>query len=132
MFAHLTGRALLSSALVAGSLLAGASAVGAAPQGPSVLHLSTETGNIGKHQQTVLNCHPAGGPHRNAVRACADLEKAHGNVQAISAPMRACTLEYRPVKATMTGTWKGRKVEFTQTYENPCVLETRTGAVFDF
>ena len=132
MFAQFTGRALLASALVAGSLLAGASAVGATSSDPSMLHLSTETGNVVKREQTVLTCHPAGGPHKNAVRACADLEKAHGNVQAISAPTRACTLEYRPVTATMTGTWKGRNVEFTQTYENPCVLETRTGAVFDF
>lgn len=132
MFARFTGRALLSSALVVGSLLAGGSAVGAAPQEPSVLHLSTETGNLKKHEETVLNCHPAGGPHKNAARACADLEEANGNIQAVSAPMRACTMEYRPVKATMHGSWKGRKVEFTQTYENPCVLETQTGAVFDF
>jgi len=132
VFAQFTGRALLSSALVAGSLLAGASAIGAAPQGSSVLHLSTETGNIAEREQTVLTCHPAGGPHKNAVRACAALEKANGDIREISAPMRACTLDYRPVKATMKGIWKGREVEFTQTYENPCVLETQTGAVFDF
>jgi hypothetical protein len=81
----------------------------------------------------VLHCHPApGGRHPNAAAACAAIEAAGGRFDRFSGTSRACTMEYNPVTASATGTWRGRPVSWRTTYANACGLDAATGAVFRF
>ncbi|GAA0948449.1 SSI family serine proteinase inhibitor [Nonomuraea longicatena] len=81
----------------------------------------------------VLRCHPApGGHHPNAAAACAAIEAAGGRFDRFSGTSRACTMEYNPVTASATGSWRGRPVSWRATYANACGLEAATGAVFRF
>ncbi|MBW4716318.1 SSI family serine proteinase inhibitor [Saccharothrix obliqua] len=88
------------------------------------------------HRDTIrlahLTCGPAGGTHGNAHHACAALSEVDGRIDELRAAPVSCTMEYDPVTVTATGTWRGERRRFTQTFENPCVLRAGTGHVFDF
>ena len=79
-----------------------------------------------------LHCEPTGGDHQNAAKACADLLRADGDVQAVEDTDGACTLEYDPVQVTAQGTWRSEPVDFEATYPNACALAHDTGSVFAF
>ncbi|MFE2276866.1 SSI family serine proteinase inhibitor [Streptomyces sp. NPDC059454] len=79
---------------------------------------------------TMLRCDPPRG-HRHAADACAELAAADGRIADI--PPRegvVCPMIYAPVTAHASGTWRGRSVDYTQTFPNACTMSARTGSVF--
>jgi hypothetical protein len=77
-----------------------------------------------------LTCQPAGGTHRQARDACAQLAKVGGQFDRLRLDGGACTMQWDPVTVTASGRWKGRKVAYRHTFGNACTLSTTTGAVF--
>ncbi|PZT68243.1 serine protease [Streptomyces sp. SW4] len=77
----------------------------------------------------LLRCDPPSG-HARAAGACADLAAADGDLAAIPLRDGHCPMVYAPVTAHARGQWKGRAVEYTETFPNACVMAARTGAVF--
>lgn len=123
---------LLTTALIAGGVVASATMAPAQGNAPSVLHLSVGPEGKAAQRMTVLECHPAGGAHKFAQKACDDLERVQGDFRQMNVNLaRACTMEYAPVTATLEGTWRGNQVNYTKTYPNSCVLQNETGVVFD-
>lgn len=78
---------------------------------------------------TVLSCDPPRG-HRRAADACAELDAADGRIENIPAREVYCPMVYAPVTARASGTWRGQRVDYTETFPNSCTLTARTGAVF--
>ncbi len=78
---------------------------------------------------TVLSCDPPRG-HRRAADACAELDAADGRIENIPAREAFCPMVYAPVTARASGTWRGQRVGYTETFPNSCTLTARTGAVF--
>ncbi|MFF1272031.1 SSI family serine proteinase inhibitor [Streptomyces marokkonensis] len=79
---------------------------------------------------TMLWCDPPRGHHRRAADACAELEAADGRIADIPAKDVICPMVHAPVTAHAHGTWRGRAVEYTETFSNTCMLTARTGSVF--
>jgi hypothetical protein len=77
-----------------------------------------------------LGCAPARGTHPAARQACAALAGVHGHIGALPADPSVCFTLYEPVVASASGTWRGRKVRYRQTYSNDCELRRQTGVVF--
>ncbi|WP_419992920.1 SSI family serine proteinase inhibitor [Streptomyces boninensis] len=80
----------------------------------------------------LLRCPSGVGNHPDGLRACAALERAHGDPGRAGAGRRPCSREYDPVTATAYGTWRDRAVRWERTYANACELDARTGPVFRF
>ncbi|MFJ8360715.1 SSI family serine proteinase inhibitor [Streptomyces sp. NPDC093984] len=84
-----------------------------APHGDRLLVTVRHTG--GADGVYVLQCHPAGGTHPAAGRACAVLERRTVWGRDPFAPVppdRHCTLQYGgPATAHVTGRWAGRPVD---------------------
>ena len=80
----------------------------------------------------MLTCPDNGGPHPRAAEACTALDRAGGEMRALSGRERNCTLEHEPVVATATGTWRGGSIRWQGEYPNTCALLKQTGVVFDF
>jgi hypothetical protein len=126
------GRTLLAGTTLLGATLAPAVA-GADPAGSSVMTLSvTDSKAAVSHRAALLVCHPPGGTHPKPTAACASVDAADGNFDAIRNENSICSLIYQPVTASASGTWKGRQINYTRTYPNRCVLESQTGAIFRF
>ncbi|MBB5121925.1 hypothetical protein AF335_26670 [Streptomyces eurocidicus] len=79
-----------------------------------------------------LACPEAGGHHPHAAAACADLQRANGEPDALAGEGHLCTREYDPVTAAVEGDWNDRPVVWHKTYPNACGLDVATGAVFRF
>jgi hypothetical protein len=80
-----------------------------------------------------LYCEPAGGTHPQAQVACDELAHSDGHVEAVEdLPDVACTFEYRPVRVTAIGTWRGEERSFDHTFPNACAMRVDTGTVFQF
>ncbi|MFG2474631.1 SSI family serine proteinase inhibitor [Streptomyces fagopyri] len=78
----------------------------------------------------LLFCDPPQG-HPHAVRACAELNAAEGDIDRIpDTPGTLCPMIYAPVTAAARGEWNGRPVTYTHTFANSCVMGAATGAVF--
>ncbi|WP_369249917.1 subtilase-type protease inhibitor [Streptomyces sp. R41] len=80
---------------------------------------------------TLLFCDPPLG-HPHAAQACEELRAAGGDISRI--PPRAdalCPMIYAPVTASAKGVWDGRRVAYTHTFSNSCVMAAATGAVFE-
>lgn len=116
-------------ALAAPAIPATATAAPLLPESTLILSVEQEMGSF---DNTLLNCGPAGGPHKNAKAACADLAPVHGDFTKIKPSDAACTMELNPTKAKLYGTWRGKKVDFQETFSNPCVMRVNTAKVFDF
>ncbi|HEV2784625.1 MAG TPA: SSI family serine proteinase inhibitor [Actinophytocola sp.] len=101
---------------------------------PSTLVLSVRNVMDGSVALTRLRCHPPGGAHPNAAKACADLDAAGGDLDLLPGDPEAqlCTLEYRPVMAAARGTWRGRPIRWSHEYGNNCAMRAATGPVFAF
>lgn len=118
----------LAALAVAGPVAAAAQAPRATP---AVLVLSV-TGPDRPMRSGVLHCGPHGGTHNRPAEACSALEQVNGDPAALNMdPERACTMQYDPISVTVRGTWKGRAVDYRETFANPCVLVVTTGPVFD-
>ncbi|MGV9287457.1 SSI family serine proteinase inhibitor [Streptomyces sp. NPDC003719] len=79
--------------------------------------------------RAMLRCDPPRG-HARAAEACADLETANGDPGRVPPRDTLCPMVYAPVTAHAEGQWRGRAVDYTQTFPNTCVMTARTGAVF--
>ncbi|WP_333775502.1 SSI family serine proteinase inhibitor [Streptomyces sp. IBSBF 3136] len=96
------------------------------------LHLTVTRGlaAAGPAQSALLLCDPPLG-HPHAVRACAQLAAAHGDIARIPYAQGVfCPMIYAPVTARAQGRWHGRPVAFRETYSSKCVMRARTGEVF--
>lgn len=80
----------------------------------------------------LLDCPTGTGTHPDGARACAALQRARGDLDALPVDRHACTKEYDPVTATATGTWRGTPVAWHKTFPNACALDTATGPLFRF
>lgn len=137
------GRTLLAATAVLGTALvpAGASAQPppatdsdpAVPRSANVMRLTVD-GGPGGHRTVMLTCNPAGGTHPQSAAACADLSRVNGNFENLGQKRSntMCTMIYRPITVTATGTWEDSSVDYGDEYPNACVLTARTGPVFDF
>ena len=79
-----------------------------------------------------LTCDPAGGAHPSAAKACALLKKAGGKPGKLKPAQVMCTLEYAPITAEITGTWKGRSLNWSKTFSNKCDMTRTAGALVAF
>ncbi|MET9547503.1 MULTISPECIES: SSI family serine proteinase inhibitor [unclassified Streptomyces] len=74
----------------------------------------------------VLKCHPTGGTHPAAAKACARLDEVtvYGTDPFAPVPSdRMCTMQYGgPATARITGTWQGRPVDATYNRGNGCEI----------
>ncbi len=97
----------------------------------SVLYLTVAA--HGTSSTVRLRCHPEGGSHPSPWRACRAVTRARGDFDRL--PGRrgmACTLDYRPVVASVRGMWHGARLHWRHRFGNACAMHVRTGAVFDF
>jgi hypothetical protein len=90
------------------------------------------TAEAGWARAVLLLCSPPGGGHPKPAKACAALKAARGKPAKLTPTAVMCTLQYAPVTASVTGTWKGRKVTWSRTFGNECELVRATGVVFRF
>ncbi|MFD7719494.1 SSI family serine proteinase inhibitor [Streptomyces sp. NPDC059814] len=77
----------------------------------------------------VLHCPP--GPedhHPDAAGACAALEEAGGDFDALAGDPRPCTHEYDPVTVTA----RGEAADWKRTFPSACAMDAATGPVFRF
>jgi hypothetical protein len=79
-----------------------------------------------------LTCDPPGGGHPRPVQACATLDRVDADPDRIKPASTACVLLYKPVTATLSGTWQGRTVSWTHRYGNACEMRRATGVLFRF
>ncbi|MFJ7497166.1 SSI family serine proteinase inhibitor [Streptomyces sp. NPDC097727] len=80
-----------------------------------------------------LFCPPAPDAHHpRAAAACAAIDRAEGDLDALPGSPRLCIKGYDPVTATATGTWDGRPVGWQRTFPDACVMDAVTGPVFRF
>ncbi|MGW0670952.1 SSI family serine proteinase inhibitor [Streptomyces sp. NPDC002746] len=81
----------------------------------------------------VLHCPP--GPddrHPDAPGACAALDAADGDFDALAGDPHPCTYEDDPVTVTAEGVRQGDAVDWRHTYPNACLTDAATGPVFRF
>jgi hypothetical protein len=97
----------------------------------SWLFLTVTPGHVqtGPARGTLLLCDPPQG-HTLAADACAELEAADGDIGTLPPKDVYCPMVYAPVTAHARGEWRGRPVQYTQTFSNGCELAARTGSVF--
>jgi hypothetical protein len=79
-----------------------------------------------------LECDPAGGGHPQAARACAELAAVGGDLDQIEPARTACMLIYQPVTATVSGEWRGAKIEWRHRYGNSCEMKRALGVLVAF
>ncbi|MFJ8544828.1 SSI family serine proteinase inhibitor [Streptomyces sp. NPDC093586] len=124
-----TGLLLTAALLAAGT----APARAAAPPEPANdwLRITVVRGDTstGVTRRAMLRCDPPRG-HARAAEACAELAAADGDLGRIPLRDTYCPMVYAPVTAQAHGKWRGRAVEYTQTFPSTCVMTARTGAVF--
>lgn len=99
--------------------------------GQTLLHLTVtpQQARTAAPHRALLRCDPPSG-HARAADACADLAASDGRIDGIPQKNAYCTMLYAPVTAHARGQWRGRPVDYTETFPNRCTLEARTGAVF--
>jgi subtilisin inhibitor-like len=85
-------------------------------------------------ETVLLECQPARGTHPHPKRACLELKVARGNFDHLpgNPELAACTMDFRPVVASVRGLWRGEWVSWQHRYPNPCTMRAETGVVFDF
>lgn len=131
-----TGMAIPMLACLAVAACAATPTPPAAPASPPApkpaSSLSISLGDESGNAKTVqLNCEPAGGTHPSADTACAALDAAGGDPAALRPRNQMCTMESHPVTGRVTGTWRGKHVEFARTYGNSCQAGANSGGLFD-
>lgn len=119
---------------VAALLLAGAAPAGAAVPESRVsdwLYLTVTRGEGGSTdtQGTLLLCDPPQG-HSRAVEACTQLGSVGGDISRLPLTHAFCPMVHAPVTVHARGHWRGKAVDYRQTFGNDCETRARTGAVF--
>jgi hypothetical protein len=80
-----------------------------------------------------LYCDPPGGGHPQPAKACETLARAGGVPGRIKGnPTMCCTMQFDPITAEITGTWRGRQIDWKQRYGNKCEMIRATGVLFKF
>jgi hypothetical protein len=79
-----------------------------------------------------LHCDPAGGSHPAGAAACATLAAAGGDPGRIPAAPTMCMMIYAPVLAEMSGTWRGKSIDWRHSFGNSCEMQRATGVLFTF
>ncbi|MEU9830780.1 SSI family serine proteinase inhibitor [Streptosporangium sp. NPDC048047] len=103
---------------------------GAGP--PITLTLSVAGGPA---KSVVLRCGDAGdgGSHPDPATACGLLRQVDGDLPRLTYDIDLiCPPEYDPHTVGAFGTWAGRPVRFTRTYDNGCEMTALTGPLFRF
>lgn len=121
-------RALIAVLLVLAVFAPSSASAAAAPRKLELSYLA----DAGYAAAVTLTCGPPGGAHPKAAQACTALKKVGGKPAKLKPVKRVCTLEYAPITAQITGTWKGRTVAWSQRYPNRCDMLRSTGVLFDF
>jgi hypothetical protein len=80
----------------------------------------------------ILTCDPSGGPHPNPAQACDTLKRVGGKPSNIRPGRTMCMMLYAPITAQITGTWKGRRINWSKTYGNACEMNRANGVLFVF
>jgi hypothetical protein len=112
-------------------LTLGAAAPAEAPLPGNWLYVTVTRGDVrsGDTRGALLLCDPPQG-HARAAKACAELDRAGGDVGRIPLKTGMCVQVYAPVRVTARGVWDGRPVAYGHTFANRCVMAARTGSVF--
>jgi hypothetical protein len=135
---------IAASALVAATALSPATPAAAA--GPPAMPLPAPAAQQAKRTDLTLSymaeagyaaavklrCDPIGGAHPKPIQACDTLKKVGGDPDRLRPARIMCMLIYAPVTAEITGTWKGRKIDWSKTYGNSCEMSRATGVLFRF
>ncbi|AVH54964.1 MULTISPECIES: protease inhibitor [Streptomyces] len=132
----------LTATAVCGPLTGTAlAAPGNAPSGlyaPSALVLTVGHGHsaagVTPERAVTLNCAPtASGTHPAATQACAELQGADGDFDALTVRDGVvCTKQFDPVVVTVDGVWQGKRVSYERTFANECVKSSYGTTVFTF
>ncbi|MFF9209121.1 MULTISPECIES: subtilase-type protease inhibitor [unclassified Streptomyces] len=128
----------LTAIAVCGPLTGAAHAAPASLYAPSALVLTTGHGESATSatpaRAVTLSCAPtASGTHPDPAAACAELRRAGGDLDALSAGTDVlCTKQYDPVVVTVDGVWQGKRVSYERTFANECVKTAHGSAVFAF
>ncbi|MEV8022316.1 SSI family serine proteinase inhibitor [Streptomyces sp. NPDC086554] len=124
--------ATTAAALIALSAAAPAYAAELPPPS-SGLFLTVSGGDNSWIRGVLLKCEPEpSGRHPLAAKACAAIEKAGGDLEALPAESGICTRQYAPVTVSASGTYRGRPVGWRKTYDNACTMAYSTGNLFRF
>jgi hypothetical protein len=106
---------------------------GAAPARSSGVFLTVTGDDNAWVRGVLIDCatqRPTRHPH--VAEACAAIDAAGGDFDALPAKKGICTKQYAPVTVSATGVHRGRHVNWHKTYGNACEMEYSTGAVFRF
>jgi hypothetical protein len=128
-------RVVVRTAVLAAAVLLGAATAvpgyAAAPPDEHGLRLTLTYG--GKARTVLLECEPfPHGRHPQAARACAALEVAGGDFDALPGERGICHDPYAPVVATARGRFREHPVAWRKKFANPCIAHVATGPVFAF
>ncbi|RVX43135.1 subtilisin inhibitor-like [Nonomuraea polychroma] len=75
-----------------------------------------------------LHCGPDGGTHPHPRAACDVVRKVGGDFNKIHVPAdETCGEEVKPYAVVITGTWRGKKVQWSKGYRNFCVMQAAGG-----
>lgn len=125
-------RAALTTAVLTALLPLGSAVPAAAAPDQGVLLTVSGSANTWI-RGIVLHCPP--GPddrHPDALGACAALDAAGGDLDALAGDPHPCTYEDDPVTVTAEGVRQGDAVDWRRTYPNACLMDADTGPVFRF
>lgn len=127
---RLGGTVLSVAALLFSAALTGTASAEHTPRSTLILEVASTDGA----SSTVrLECGPAGGSHPSPKPACEEVSEAGGDFDRLpgTPQVTACTMEYRPVVASVRGRWEGMRVRWAREYSNDCTMRADTGVVFD-
>jgi hypothetical protein len=124
---------LLSGAGVAAAMVDGPTEVARAAPTASGTSLSLSVRAATAPKIVTLTCDPAGGTHPHAADACTELGKAGGDFDKLPpTPNQMCPHIVQPVTASAEGTYRGKPVGWSQTFNNTCEMNRATAPLFQF
>jgi hypothetical protein len=121
-------RATIAALALAGTLsLAGAQGAAASAAAVSEFLVYSPSGTV------TLTCGPEGGTHPATKEACAEIDKAAGDIAAVPPlPGQGCTGVWDPVLIGVTGKWQGKEVLFSSFESNEGCARIRHGHIFRY
>jgi hypothetical protein len=128
--AAVPSRTAAATSAVAGTDNAGAGPVGGARRKTELV--LSHAAVSGSASAVVLRCDPPTGTHPHKFRACRLLNSIGGRPDRLRPTPGACTMEYAPVTARITGIWRGRELDWSRTFANHCQMIRTTGVLMDF
>jgi hypothetical protein len=124
-------RTILASTAATAVLLGGAAAAAGAVRPGTDLTLAY-LAEAGYATAVTLRCDPPGGGHPKPSAACRTLRAVGGRPARLKPGRTMCAMIYAPITAQITGRWRGRTVDWSQTYGNSCEMTRATGVLFRF